>query len=122
MKIDMTKIHKSRLVAEVEKHAQGAEFSGQFDLNGPIGSSPSKTKDSPFFIPVTHIKHSLPSDSPKGISIKISKNKRILEHLTKFSQNIDDIRDKEGMSLLYYDFNGFKSSMSHRSSIDNNLQ
>jgi len=120
MKIDMQKIHQARLVAEVEKHAQGAEFSGQFDLNGPIGSTPSKKKDSPFFIPVTHIKHIEP-DSPKGISIKISKNKRILEHLTKFSQNIDDIRDKEGMSLLYYDFNGFKSSMSHRSSIDNNL-
>lgn len=26
------------------------------------------------------------------------------------------------MSLLYYDFNGFKSSMSHRSSTDNLLQ
>jgi len=27
--------------------------------------------------------------------------------LTKFSQDLDEIRDKEGMSLLYYDFNGF---------------
>ena len=33
----MQKIHQARLVAEVEKHALGAEFSGQFDLNGPIG-------------------------------------------------------------------------------------
>ena len=85
MKIDMQKIHQARLVAEVEKHALVGDISGQFDLNGPIGSTPSKKKDSPFFIPVTHIKHGEPSESPKGISIKISKNKRILEHLTKFS-------------------------------------
>jgi hypothetical protein len=46
------------------------------------------------------------------IKIQVNKNKRILDHLTKFSQDIDDIKDKEGMSLLFYDFNGFKSSLS----------
>lgn len=40
--------------------------------------------------------------------------------MTKFSQDIDEIKDKEGMSLLFYDFNGFKSSLSHRSNISNN--
>lgn len=48
----------------------------------------------------------------KEIKIQVNKNKRILEHLTKFSQDIDEIKDKEGMSLLFYDFNGFKSSLS----------
>jgi len=44
--------------------------------------------------------------------IQVNKNKKILDHLTKFSQDIDQFRDKEGMSLLFYDFNGFKSSIS----------
>lgn len=47
--------------------------------------------------------------------IQVNKNKKILDHLTKFSQDLDQFRDKEGMSLLFYDFNGFKSSMSQRS-------
>ena len=65
------------------------------------------------FIP-TNVARKRP-DSSKQIRIRINKNKKILEHLTKSSQDIDEIRDKEGMSLLFYDFNGFKSSMSHRS-------
>jgi len=47
--------------------------------------------------------------------IQVNKNKKILDHLTKFSQDLDQFRDKEGMSFLFYDFNGFKSSMSQRS-------
>ena len=34
--------------------------------------------------------------------------------MSKFSDDINDIQNKEGMSLLNYDFNGFKSSLSHR--------
>ena len=35
----------------------------------------------------------------KEIKIQVNKNKRILEHLTKFSQDIDDIKDKEGIII-----------------------
>jgi hypothetical protein len=52
MKIDMDKIHKARLVQEVEKHA--GDFSGQFDLNGPIGKTAIQKSESPFFIPVKY--------------------------------------------------------------------
>ena len=51
MKLDVENINKARLVQEVENHADN--FSGQFDLNGPIINSPLDKKiESPFFIPV----------------------------------------------------------------------
>lgn len=56
-------------------------------------------------------------EEPNGqIRIKINKNKSILDHLAKFTRDLSNaIEDKEGgMTLLYYDFNGSKSSLSSR--------
>lgn len=50
------------------------------------------------------------------IRIKINKNKRILNNLAKFTKDLTSALGKnEGMTLLYYDFNGTKSSLSVRS-------
>jgi hypothetical protein len=52
---------------------------------------------------------------PGGIRIKINKNKKILEHIQKFSKDLNPaILQKEGMTLLFYDFNGSKSSLTSR--------
>jgi hypothetical protein len=50
------------------------------------------------------------------IRIKINKNKQILNHLAKFTKDIGTAigGKKDGMTLLYYDFNGSKSSLSSR--------
>jgi hypothetical protein len=49
------------------------------------------------------------------IRIKINKNKQILNHLARFTKDIGSaIGTKDGMTLLFYDFNGTKSSLSTR--------
>ena len=51
------------------------------------------------------------------IRIKINKNKQILNHLAKFTKDIGTAigtEKKDGMTLLFYDFNGSKSSLSSR--------
>ena len=51
------------------------------------------------------------------IKIKINKNKQILDHLAKFTKDFSKAMEKKDGSLLYYDFNGSKSSLcSHRES------
>ena len=49
------------------------------------------------------------------IRIKINKNKQILDHLAKFTKDIhSSLKNNKGMTLLYYDFNDSKSSLSSR--------
>ena len=54
------------------------------------------------------------------IRIKINKNKSILDHLAKFTRDLsnaiegDDQEGGKGMTLLFYDFNGSKTSLSSR--------
>ena len=60
-------------------------------------------------------------ESNGQIRIKINKNKSILDHLAKFTRDLsnaiegDEQEGGKGMTLLFYDFNGSKSSLSSRS-------
>jgi hypothetical protein len=61
-------------------------------------------------------------DSKGGIRININKNKQILEHLAKFTKEINpELMKKEGMTLLFYDFNGSKSSLTSRTNTHKNV-
>lgn len=52
------------------------------------------------------------------IRIKINKNKQILNHLAKFTKDISSaMGQKDGLTLLFYDFNGSKSSLSTRNAV-----
>ena len=48
------------------------------------------------------------------IKIKVNKDRRILDDLSYFSQDLEELSQNNKMSLKFYDFNGFKSSFSHR--------
>ena len=48
------------------------------------------------------------------IKIKVNKDRGILDDLSYFSQDLEELSQNNNMSLKFYDFNGFKSSLSHR--------
>jgi len=48
------------------------------------------------------------------IKININTDKGILDDLSYFSQDLEELSQNNNMSLKFYDFNGFKQSMSHR--------
>lgn len=48
------------------------------------------------------------------IKININKDRGILDDLSNFSQDLEELSLNNNMCLKFYDFNGFKSSLSHR--------
>ena len=49
-----------------------------------------------------------------NIKININKDRGILDDLSYFSQDLEELSQNNNMCLKFYDFNGFKSSLSHR--------
>jgi hypothetical protein len=63
---------------------------------------------------VTAMNGAVPGGPGSNIKININKDRGILDDLSYFSQDLEELSLNNNMCLKFYDFNGFKSSLSHR--------
>ena len=64
--------------------------------------------------PIANVMSGAVGPSGNRIRININKDRGILDDLSYFSQDLEELSQNNNMCLKFYDFNGFKSSLSHR--------